>query len=202
MPEKMSQNVCHNMANVNTRGLSTASKENTRNSDVVVNVSKEKKKLRRAFSMPRNPFRLSRRFNKNTKESDASAIQTTKLSEIGDCAKVTPNRSTQTMSSALSAAAPPPPPPPSSQLSSASTPPNQATATSVAPTTAMATTTITPTMNGTGAAHKHRIFRRPSFKKFLSRIAQQVTSINIGVSSLRISVFSQFIHSNNNKKFA
>lgn len=84
------------------------------------------------------------------------------------------------------------------------TPPVKSTFDTVDDVTA-ATSTVTPDASSTAAAavthiseeqepqqissaastssNKHRIFRRSSWKKMISRFAQQMTSINIGVSA-------------------
>lgn len=116
------------------------------------------KKLRRAFSMPRNPFRLSRRF-----KSGGSVP-----------GKDLPNTDETTDGVAENGATP---------LAAAAAPASITNGTEAAAgvggdnSTTMSTMTVTKNTN-----NKHRLFRRTSWKKFLSRIAQQMTSINIGVS--------------------
>lgn len=105
----------------------------------VKNLIKERKKIRRAFSMPRSiplSFRLSRR--KNNKDSSP-------INETNTQINVTTTDPTVSMQSDNNNCCP---------------------------------TEQTKTKN----------FRR-SWKKFLSRVAQQMTSINIGVSGFRIFFF-------------
>lgn len=100
---------------------------------------KEKKKsIRRAFSMPRNPFRLSRRVKiTNTANSNEQNAETTAAALIGADA------GNQSMNG-----------------------------------------NSVPEQQPHEQDNKHRIFRRSAWKKFLSRIAQQMTSSSIGVSTV------------------
>lgn len=111
------------------------------NSVAVQNESgKEKKKsIRRAFSMPRNPFRLSRRV-KSTNAANGN------------------EQNAETMAAAVTSADGG-----NQSLNGVSVPEQQ------------------PREQD----NKHRIFRRSAWKKFLSRIAQQMTSSSIGVSTVR-----------------
>lgn len=144
----------------------------------VTNAIKEKKKIiRRAFSMPRNPFRLSKRVkitNATTKSTSMDATATTPSSQNR-------GKSAQTADSADEEAA---------------TVQNK---NNTLPSTLNEHETATATVNGKinhslmEMSHseqqqqkdnsKYRMFRRSAWKKFLSRIAQQMTSGNIGVST-------------------
>lgn len=107
---------------------------------------KEKKKsIRRAFSMPRNPFRLSRRVKcTNAANGHEQNAETTAAALIGaDAGNQSMNGNSE------------PEPEPEQQQQ-----PHE-------------------------QDNKHRIFRRSAWKKFLSRIAQQMTSSSIGVSTVR-----------------
>lgn len=117
---------------------------------------KEKKKVRRAFSMPRNPFRLSRRIKLKSEQSqhqnnlnecskDDSMTNTTIISTI-----TTMEDKSKTL------------PSPSTKMGESEQQHHQ--------------------KNNNEQDNKYRMFRRSAWKKFLSRIAQQVTSVNIGVS--------------------
>lgn len=104
-------------------------------------IGKEKKKsIRRAFSMPRNPFRLSRRVKiTNTANNNEQNAETTAAALIGaDAGNQSMNGNSM--------------PEQQQQLHEQD--------------------------------NKHRIFRRSAWKKFLSRIAQQMTSSSIGVSTV------------------
>lgn len=96
------------------------------------NKPKKTKKIRRTFSMPRNPFRMSiKRNDENTTDTNASTITTT-------------------------------------------TPPKTPTNTN--------TTIIHDEDDSNKIGSTKRLFRRSSLRKFITRIAQQMTSVNIGVS--------------------
>lgn len=117
---------------------------NNKNSIVAVHNEscKEKKKsIRRAFSMPRNPFRLSRRVKcANAANGHEQNAETTAAALIGaDDGNQSMNGNSE---------------------------PEQQ-------------------QQPHGQDNKHRIFRRSAWKKFLSRIAQQMTSSSIGVSTVR-----------------
>ena len=126
----MSQNDSSNKSGDDDRVSKKIDEQN--NLDSVIN-NKEKKKVRRAFSMPRNPFRLSQKI-KITKEDTDSNMVTNKSGTLTSISQSEEPQQEQPQK---------------------------------------------PQRNETGKA---RVFRRSSWKKFVSRIAQQMTSINIGVS--------------------
>lgn len=159
----------------------TAAAAATTSSDVVTEKSSEKhasvtstssKKVRRAFSMPRNPFRWSRKFrtnsNKEVTSSDAS-ISTPGSKKSGRVVEkhsqlsseeqlANSNNDRDCMLIHL------PGDPDNSAGSESSNKKSQS----------QRSESITSAAN--------RVLRRSSFRKFLTRIAQHVTSVSIGVS--------------------
>lgn len=119
--------------------------------------AKEKKKVRRAFSMPLNPFRLSRRFL--GKQSPKSCGSPPNAATATDCLSQSKGTTTNEKSAQPAAAA---------------------TTTTMNETESNRENSAAP-----DAKHHQRVFRRTSFKKFMSRIAQQMTSISIGVSHIK-----------------
>lgn len=149
----------------------------------VTNAIKEKKKIiRRAFSMPRNPFRLSKRvkITNATNKSTSMDTTTTKATMSNGC-----HQSVQTNSD-------------DDELNAMKTVILQHKNNTL-PSTLTEHETAKATVNGKIAQSltemsdseqqqqqkdsKYRMFRRSAWKKFLSRIAQQMTSSNIGVST-------------------
>lgn len=117
-----------------------------------------KKKIRRAFSMPRNPFRLSRRFKTGTSSSGKELPDNNQSKDqVTNVDGAPHNTTTPTTMNETEVAA------------------GRMYESSTAPTT-------NNNINNITNNNKNRLFRRTSWKKFLSRIAQQMTSINIGVS--------------------
>lgn len=118
-------------------------------------VKKKKKSLRRSFSIPQNPFRLSKRVKcRKDNENNGDKVVASDCNEsIGSInGDATTNDTLR------------------------------------APTTITTTTAVTATADRQQQHtqreqdNKHRSFLRSAWKKFLSRIAQQLTSSNIGVS--------------------
>lgn len=158
--------------------------QTTHTENEVLNESKGKKRnIRRAFSMPRNPFRLSRRVKITTIAKNDQIVE-------GDDTIMAPatNNCNQSFHSI------------DGNCNGSN---NNSTTVTIVKNNTLPTGTTTATMNGTtnilytGASqsqsqqkqqqeheqdNKHRMFRRSAWKKFLSRIAQQMTSSNIGVS--------------------
>lgn len=127
-----------------------------------------KKKIRRAFSMPRNPFRLSRRFKTGTSASSGKELQDNNQSkdQVTDIDGAHHQTNTTTKTTTLNES-------------------EMAAGRVVIESSNMATTITNNNSsinNNNSSNNKNRLFRRTSWKKFLSRIAQQMTSINIGVS--------------------
>lgn len=125
--------------------------QNQQQQTILINAcEKEKKKVRRAFSMPRNPFRLSRRFKSKDQNHDNESVKSNL--KMNNCNKQT---TMEDKSKTL-------------------------------PSTAITRTEggleQQQQRNHNEQDNKHRMFRRSAWKKFLSRIAQQMTAVNIGVS--------------------
>jgi hypothetical protein len=101
------------------------------------------KKIRKSFSM-RNPFRLSKRNNKNSEDSNqCDAINSE--NDKSDDKKMIKTEKIENLTAKDSSEG----------------------------------------VNINNGGTKKTVFRRSSFKKFLTRIAQQMTSINIGVSHIK-----------------
>lgn len=118
-----------------------------------VNEIEKKTIIRRAFSMPRNPFRMSRRAK--TTNATTKIIEHSK-SMNNDDEYDKSNHSIEMMAS---------------NLDKHNTLPNKIT---------------TKLENYPDNNNKYRVFRRSTWKKFISRIAQQINTNNFGVSTLHI----------------
>lgn len=127
-------------------------------------------KIRRAFSIQRNPFRLSLR--KNNQDMVAGRTEV----KGNDTIATPPNKSTfDTVVDDVTAT---------------TTTNDSASCNSSVTSAAAAVTHISEEQEpqqissaASTSSNKHRIFRRSSWKKMISRFAQQMTSINIGVSA-------------------
>lgn len=140
-------------------------------------------RLRRAFSMPRNPFRLSLRKHNNP---DMVAGRT----EVkgNDTIPTPPNKSTfdDDVTAATTTVT-------NDSASSSSTSNSSVTKSAAAVVTHISSENMVELQKqqepqqissaASTSSNKHRIFRRSSWKKMISRFAQQMTSINIGVSA-------------------
>lgn len=130
-----------------------------------INVAKERrgKLIRRAFSMPRNPFRLSRR----AKNATSSTIVETSVASVNGNDTTSNEHNLGNNDDACN-----------QSVDSAGS--SETTKRSTLPVGAMMENRQQKTE--IEQDNKHRLFRRSAWKKFLIRIAQQLTSNTLGVS--------------------
>lgn len=136
----------------------------TNNINININDKNSAKKLRRSFSITRNPFRWSRKFKTNNNNSDYNSIIIQKQDEKN--LKLNDNDENNR----------------STELIREGTDSNNLIKNQKQNNNTNYNHKITSTISTTNSNNNNKILRKSSFRKFLSRIAQHVTSVSIGVS--------------------
>lgn len=146
--------------------------KNQQKNGLVNSSSHTNNRVRRAFSMPRNPFRLSRRSNKITEREKINGSE--RETGLAGGGKYRQSKSINNEASVLAIEG-------GDGIHGGDESSNNELLEMPQPTKE----------NGMGGGGKKRLFRRSSLRKFITRIAQQMTSVNIGVGFF-FNVFSSF----------